>query len=68
MQSGLLYGYIALVDGMVSRFRLELGENMKVIGTGGMVSTIAKETNSISIVEPNLTLDGIRRVWEMNKK
>lgn len=68
MQSGLLYGYIALVDGMVARFRLELGEHMKVIGTGGMVSTIAKETNSISIVEPYLTLDGIRRVWEMNRK
>jgi type III pantothenate kinase len=68
MQSGLLYGYTALVDGMVSRFRLEMGEHMKVIGTGGMVEIIAKETNSISIVEPHLTLDGIRRILELNRK
>jgi type III pantothenate kinase len=68
MQSGLMYGYVALVEGMVARFRLKLGANMKVVATGGMVEILARETKSIDIVDPTLTLDGIRRVWEMNRK
>jgi len=66
MQSGLLFGYAGLVEGMVARFRQELGENMKVIGTGGLVELIAKETPVIQIIAPWLTLDGLRMVWEMN--
>ena len=66
MQSGLLFGYAGLVEGMVARFRKELGENMKVIGTGGLVELIAKETPVIQFTAPWLTLDGLRMVWEMN--
>ncbi len=68
MQSGLLFGYIALVEGMVSRFRHELGDEMRVIGTGGLVDIIAAETNVITHIAPWLTLDGLRMIWEMNKK
>lgn len=68
MQSGLLFGYIALVEGMVERFRYELGKDMRVIGTGGLVDIIAAETKVITHNAPWLTLDGLRMIWEMNKK
>jgi type III pantothenate kinase len=67
IQSGLLYGYVGLVEGMVERFRAELGQEMKVIGTGGLASIIAEETKAIEILAPWLTLDGLRLVWEMNR-
>jgi type III pantothenate kinase len=66
MQSGLLFGYVSLVEGMVDRFRSELGPEMKVIGTGGLAEIIAAETEVIQIIAPWLTLDGLRLVWEMN--
>ncbi len=66
MQSGLVFGYVGLVEGMVARFRAELGPKMKVIGTGGLVDVIAAETAVIEIKAPWLTLDGLRIVWEMN--
>ncbi|HUS85192.1 MAG TPA: type III pantothenate kinase, partial [Anaerolineales bacterium] len=66
IQSGLLYGYVSLVEGMVERFRAELGKEMKVIGTGGLASVIAEETKAIEILAPWLTLDGLRLVWDMN--
>jgi type III pantothenate kinase len=68
MQSGLLFGYIALVEGMVARFRNELGNGMKVIGTGGLVDIIAGETKVIEFNAPWLTLEGLRMIWEMNQK
>ena len=67
IQSGLLFGYVGLVEGMVARFRKELGPEMKVIGTGGLVELIAAETDVIQIKAPWLTLDGLRMVWEMNR-
>ncbi|MEW5958873.1 MAG: type III pantothenate kinase [Chloroflexota bacterium] len=67
MQSGLIFGYVALVEGMVARFRAELGEQMRVIGTGGLVRIIAPETRVIEVVNPWLTLEGLRLVWEMNQ-
>jgi type III pantothenate kinase len=67
MQSGLVFGYVGLVEGMVARFRDELGPTMKVIGTGGLVEVIAPETKTIEIVAPWLTLDGLRIVWELNQ-
>ncbi|HEX7555859.1 MAG TPA: type III pantothenate kinase [Leptolinea sp.] len=67
MQSGLLFGYVSMVEGMVQRFRLILGNQMKVIGTGGLAEIIANETDVIQIVAPWLTLDGLRMIWEMNQ-
>lgn len=67
MQSGLIFGYVGLVEGMVARFRAELGENMRVIGTGGLAETIAQETDVIEVVNPWLTLEGLRLIWEMNQ-
>jgi len=67
MQSGLIFGYVGLVEGMVTRFRKELGPEMKVIATGGLTEVIARETKVIDVVAPWLTLDGLRIIWEMNK-
>jgi type III pantothenate kinase len=67
MQSGLLFGYVALVEGMVIRFRNELGPGMKVIATGGLAEIIAQETSVFDIIAPWLTLDGLRILWEMNR-
>jgi type III pantothenate kinase len=66
MQSGLLFGYVGLVEGMTARFRAELGPKMKVIGTGGLAEVVARETSVIDIIAPWLTLDGLRLIWEMN--
>jgi type III pantothenate kinase len=67
MQSGLLFGHVSMVEGMVDRFKKELGDEMKVIGTGGLAEVVARETGVITIVAPWLTLDGLRIIWEMNR-
>ncbi len=67
MQSGLLFGYVSMVEGMVARFRSELGSDMKVIATGGMAEVIAKETQVVDHIAPWLTLDGLRLIWELNQ-
>lgn len=68
IQSGLLFGYVALVEGMVARFATELGPKMKVIGTGWLVELIARETKVIGIVAPWLTLDGLKIIHDLNCK
>ena len=67
MQSGLLFGYVGLVEGMVARFRTELGNEMRVIATGGLATIISSETSVIHHVAPWLTLDGLRMVYAMNR-
>ena len=66
MQSGLLFGYVSMVEGMVERFRAELGPKMKVVATGGLAEIVAKETDVINHIAPWLTLDGLRIIWELN--
>jgi type III pantothenate kinase len=68
MQSGIINGYVAMTEGMVKRFKAELGEDAKVIATGGLVSVIASQTRIIDITAPWLTLDGLRIIWELNQK
>jgi type III pantothenate kinase len=68
IQSGLLFGYVGLVEGMVARFAAELGPKMKVIGTGWLVELIASETKVIGIVAPWLTLDGLKIIHALNTK
>jgi type III pantothenate kinase len=67
IQSGLIFGYVGIVEAMVARFRVELGPDMRVIGTGGLAGTIAAETDVIEVVNPWLTLEGLRMIWEMNQ-
>ena len=68
MQSGLLFGYVSMVEGMVNRFRAELGSDMKVVATGGLAEVVAHETKVIDIIAPWLTLEGLRLIWEINEK
>jgi len=51
---------------MVDRFRKELGAKMKVVGTGGHIQRIAEQTNVFDHIDPWLTLEGLRIIWEMN--
>ena len=67
MRSGILFGYVGLVEGMVARFRRELGGNMRVIGTGGLARVIAAETEIIETVDVWLTLKGLRMIYELNE-
>ena len=67
IQSGMLFGYAGLVEGMVARFRKELGAGTKVIGTGGLAELVAAETPVIEILAPWLTLEGLRIIWDLNQ-
>jgi type III pantothenate kinase len=66
MQAGILYGFVGQVDGVVGRIKKELG-NAKVIATGGLAELIAGETASIDRVDPFLTLNGLRIIYERNR-
>jgi type III pantothenate kinase len=63
IQSGLLFGYAGLVDTLVRRIEQELGRSTYVIGTGGLSSVIARETTSIQVIEPLLTLEGLALLY-----
>ncbi len=67
MQSGIVFGYVALIEGMVARIQNELGQPAKVVATGGFAGLIAGETAVINVVNPNLTLVGLRLIYQMNK-
>jgi len=68
IQSGIVFGYVALVEGMVARIQQELEEEVTVVATGGYAGIIAKETTAIDIVNPDLTLIGLRLIYLMNKE
>lgn len=67
LQSGLLYGYAGMVDSMVARIREELGQESRCIATGGLAARIAGESSCIELVEPFLTLEGLRILFEKNR-
>lgn len=67
MQSGIIYGYVGLVDKIIAMMKDELNyDNIKVIATGGLANLIASETDSIDYVDKFLTLDGLRVIYEKN--
>src|SRR5215468_3611909 len=66
MESGLFYGYVGMVEGLARRMSDELGGNVVCVATGGLASVIAPETDVIQHVDIDLTLHGLRMVWERN--
>ena len=66
MQSGVFWGYIGLIEGLVQRIRAERGEAMEVIATGGLAPLMAEATEVISRVDPDLTLWGLRLIYRRN--
>ncbi len=67
MQSGLVYGYIALVEGMIARIKAEMNYDVKVIATGALAELIVNETKLVNITNPHLTLEGLRLISELNR-
>jgi type III pantothenate kinase len=68
MQSGLFFGYVALVEGMVRRIRAELNVDAPVVATGGLASVFEPELTFLQEVNPQLTLEGLWLLWEKNRK
>jgi type III pantothenate kinase len=68
MQSGVVFGHVGLIEGMIRRIEQELGSKAKVIATGGQAYFLAQEISAIEIVNPELTLIGLRLIYEMNKE
>ena len=67
LQSGLYYGYIGLVDGILERIFAELGQKPRVIATGGLAHMVAADSHYISEIDDLLTLDGLRILFERNR-
>jgi type III pantothenate kinase len=67
MQSGIVFGYIGLIEGMVNRIQKELPEKAKVVATGGYLDILAGETGIVDYINPNLILTGLKMVYAMNK-
>jgi type III pantothenate kinase len=73
MQSGIIFGYVGLIEGIVARIQEELAESEEsegkatVIATGGYAGLMAKETSVIDILNPDLTLIGLRLIYQMNR-
>jgi type III pantothenate kinase len=67
MQAGMVFGYAGQVDGIVRRIRAESRTNARAIATGGLAELIAPETETISVIDPLLTLDGLRLIHERNQ-
>jgi len=68
MQAGIFYGYVGLVDGIVTRMKAESKDNAKVIATGGLAGLIAPESKTVEAVEEFLTLEGLRILYERNRE
>ncbi|WP_262691582.1 type III pantothenate kinase [Kordiimonas aestuarii] len=67
MQSGIFWGYVSMIEGLVARLKLEHGENIKVLATGGLAPVFANQTEAIGDVVGDLTLQGLRLIYERNK-
>ncbi len=67
MHSGIIFGYVGLIEGIVTRIQQELGEKAMVVATGGYADLLARETAVIDTVNPDLTLIGLRLIYLMNK-
>jgi type III pantothenate kinase len=67
MQSGLIFGYVSLIEGMVRRIKAEMNSDpIQIIGTGGLITRIVPHTDIVNHVEPWLTLTGLRVIYELN--
>lgn len=67
LQSGVVFGYAAMLDGLVDKIQQELGYSCFVIGTGGLAALMAKQSAALQSVDPNLTLHGLRILYDRNR-
>jgi len=68
LQAGLFHGYVGLIEGLVCRIRAELGHEAPVVATGGLAPVFAPELDFLRACDSNLTLDGLRLLWDKNRK
>jgi len=68
MQSGIIFGYVGLIEGLVKRIKKELGAGTRVVATGGLAHVLAAETAVIETVDQMLTLEGLRLIYDLNQK
>lgn len=66
MNVGIVYGYAGMVDGIVNRIKKEIGHKVKVIATGGIAPLITKESETIDAIDEDLTLEGLKILYERN--
>lgn len=67
MQSGIYWGYVGLVEGIIKGIKREIGKNMTVVATGGLASLFSEATDVIEKLEPDLTIYGLKEIYELNK-
>lgn len=67
IQSGVFWGYVGLIEGILTRIERDLGAAVTVVATGGLATLFSKETSAIHSVDPDLTLRGLLRVYELNR-
>jgi type III pantothenate kinase len=65
VQAGMVFGYVGLIEGLIDRFHAEMGP-ARVVATGGLAEVIASETSAVEIINPLLTLEGLRLIYELN--
>ena len=68
MQSGIMFGAVEAMEGIVRRIKSELGADPRVVATGGFAKLFSAHTSMIDCIEPSLVLDGVRIIYEINKK
>lgn len=68
VQAGFFFGYVGLIEGIVARFKQELGGVARVVATGGWAEAVAQECSAIDMVNPDLALIGLRLVYELNRR
>lgn len=67
LRAGLIYGYVSMIEGMVSRINQQLGQNARVIATGEQVALVTQETRVVSVVDEHLTLRGLQLIYALNR-
>lgn len=67
LQSGIVFGYVGLIEGLIGRIQAELGGNARVIATGGLADRVASLTDAIHTVDHHLTLTGLRLIYDLNQ-
>ncbi len=68
MMSGVYWGYVGLIEGLVNRIRAEFGTDMKVVATGGLAPLFSEATDIIEHLDPELTLRGLAEIYALNRK
>lgn len=68
VQAGIYYGYVGVVDGIVTRMKAMLSQKPTVVATGGLAKLICEDTSTIDVIDPNLTLEGLKIIYERNQK